>query len=143
MMYHEHPKKRTLLPVLCVTGQRVEHRAVLHSRRRRSHIRSLLGALALACALLALVGALPVAAAAGTLTKFKVPTPMSEPDGITTGPVGRVGSVFGKRGNTKYRLSERPSPMHRPVMRAQFIAPLHITRKDGEPDRIAIELLLH
>lgn len=90
MMYHEHPKKRTVLPVLRMTGQRVERRVVPHSRRWRSHVRSLLGAFALTCALIALVGVLPVAAAAGTITKFKVPTPMSDPDGITTGPDGAL-----------------------------------------------------
>src|SRR5256885_2235398 len=85
-MDYEQPKKCAVSSDLQTKGQaeeRVQGRRLLHAR-------SLLGACVVASVLILLVGALPAAAAAGTITKFKVPTGMSFPNGITTGPDGAL-----------------------------------------------------
>ena len=84
-MYIEQPNQGTELPF----PNGIRGRGALRASRR-SYARILPGSFALACLLIALVGVLPAAAAAGTIKKFTVPTAGSAPNGIITGPDGAL-----------------------------------------------------
>src|SRR6185312_14847031 len=85
-MEYEQPKKCSVSSDLYTKGQ-AEERV---KGRRLLHAPSLLGAFVVVSVLIIVVGALPAAAAAGKITKFKVPTAMSFPNGITSGPDGAL-----------------------------------------------------
>ena len=104
-MDYEQPKKYAVSSGLHTKRQaeeRVEGKHLLHAR-------SLLGAFVVASVLIMLVGALPAAAAAGKITRFKVPTAMSFPNGITSGPDGALWFTSTSN-NSIDRITDKPVP---------------------------------